>query len=310
MMFNDAKHDVVLELRQHLMSHPLYSALTYPPRFSSGEVNDAMIGYLKGQRPTPFTFAFLDPFGYKGLTQSLLHTVLQDFGCDVLFYFAYHPIKRVLYNRNDSLRKHVDALLGTHRVQRLRSLLQSNVGERQLEREILKALSASMRDIDGRGVLTFAFRQRSGRARHHLAFVSKSVRGYQVAKEAMARYSSWAYPGGVPSFEYVPAGYDLPLISAGSTPSIERLTRLIIDRCGGKRTTLQKAYDAVTFNTPYVEANVRMALVKIVSDLGATVYSRGAPSHLRGSRLPGAAEVLVPASHCDRQAGLGCARIR
>jgi three-Cys-motif partner protein len=296
MIFNDRKAKFVLELRDRLIAHSKYGLMAWKPQFSHGEVSEDLVAALRTRRPPPPTFAFIDPFGYKGVTQELIHMILQDFGCDVLFFFPYHAIKRVLANPNDKLRGHLEALLGPDRVALLRERFRTVHDERDNERAVLRALAESMRAIDGRDVLSFAFRRRTGHASHHLVFVSKHVRGYQVAKEAMGRSSSWTFPDGIPSLEFITPGYDHRLEIDVDAPSIEKLKLLLVRRNGGQCMSVESAYDSVTLGTPYVQKNVREALVSLIRDHGAVLYSNGVPGRLRGSLLPAKPRVLIPTS--------------
>lgn len=294
-LFNDHRKRSVLTLREHILAHPNYGAMASPPRFECGAVDEHTVAELRNRRPRVPTFAFIDPFGYKGLTQNLIDAVLQDYGCDVMFFFAYHPIKRVLNNPNDKLRGHVEALLGYDRVRSLRKHFNDGVPEMEMERLMIEALRDSMRAIGGCDVLTFAFRQRTGSATHHLAFVSKHVRGFQKAKEAMFHASSWFFDGNIPGLEFVEPGYDNALVRI-DPPSIDKLALMLVLRSAGRRISVQEAYDTVTFGTPYVQRNVREALVRLVQVHGAKVFGGGQPSKLRGSRLPANATIEIPRS--------------
>ena len=294
MLFNDHRARFVFALSELLLKHPEYASLRNPPMFSRGEVDESMVTELRTRRPKAPTFAFIDPFGYKGLTQTLIHTVLAEYGCDVLFFFAYHPIKRVLNNPNFKLRGHVESLLGAKRVAYLRELLRGGVSEKEMERSTIKALAESMRAIDGQDVLTFAFRRRTGYASHHLAFVSKNIRGFEVAKEAMARASSWSYADDIPSLEFVEQGYDNVLALDSNAPSISKLKALLVHRCGGQTLSYAQAYDQILLGTNYVKANVREAFVRLVREHDAPLFSDGRSAHLKGSRLPHNATIIVP----------------
>lgn len=293
MLFNDSREASVFELRDALMAHPHYKAMRYPPLFNVGEVNEDLVSDLRTRRPSTPTFAFIDPFGYKGLTQNLIHTILRDYGCDVMFFFSYHVIKRVLRNPNNKLRGHVEALLGRDRVATLRDTMAAGLAEPDLELAILDALADSMRAIDGQTVLTFPFRRWTGHASHHLAFVSKDPRGFKVAKEAMARNSSWWYDENIPSLEYIRPGFENVLLHV-DPPTIAKLMRLLVDRCGAQTLSVEDAYTSVLYDTPYYKPNVREALMRLVRDHSAAIYSGGRPSSLRGTKLPKDATVRIP----------------
>lgn len=293
MLFNDSREASVFELRDSLMAHPRFGAMRFKPRFSVGEVDQDMVADLRSRRPRTPTYAFIDPFGYKGLTQHLIHEILQEYGCDVMFFFSYHVIKRVLRNPNNRMRSHLDALLGTQRVDLLREMLVDHVPEHDLERAALDALAESMRAIDGQTVLSFAFRRSTGHASHHLAFVSKHPKGFEVAKEAMARNSSWWYDENIPSLEYCQPGFEHALLRV-DPPTIPKLMNLLVERCGGHIVSVEDAYVAVLYDTPYYKPNVRDAIMRLVRDHAASLYSDGQPSRLRGTKLPKNATVRIP----------------
>lgn len=293
MLFNDSREKSIFALRESMMAHPHFGDMRFPPQFSAGEVNEDMVAELRSRRPRTPTFAFIDPFGYKGLTQQLIREILREYGCDVMFFFSYHPIKRVLMNPNNKLRGHVEALLGRDRVAALRELFEQKVSECEMERAMLDALAESMRAIDGQTVLTFAFRRRTGHASHHLAFVSKHTRGFEVAKEAMASCSSWFHDDGIPSLEYVEPGYENTLVRV-NPPTIDGLMGSLAERLGGKTVSVDEAYSSVLFGTPYIRTNVREALVRFVQNHGATLFSDGQPAKMRGSRFPHNPTVRIP----------------
>ncbi len=73
------------------------------------------------------------------------------------------------------------------------------------ELTIVNEIAQALRDLGGKYVLPFRFRNEAGsRTSHHLIFVSKHFKGDQVMKEVMAKQSSETHEG-VASFEYNPA---------------------------------------------------------------------------------------------------------
>ena len=59
--------------------------------------------------------AFIDPWGYKGLTLRLVDAFLKDWGCDCLFFFNYGRINAGL--SNPMVHAHMAALFGEHQAQ-------------------------------------------------------------------------------------------------------------------------------------------------------------------------------------------------
>ena len=64
---------------------------------------------------------------------------------------------------------------------------------------VLEFLAQAIKELGGKFVLPFRFRNANGsRSTHHLIFVSKHVLGYEKMKEIMAKESS-THDQGVPS---------------------------------------------------------------------------------------------------------------
>jgi three-Cys-motif partner protein len=299
MLFNDRKKQFVLTLRQTLMSSSLYSSVKKPPSFTFGAVDQEMVRILRKHTPGPFTFAFIDPCGYAGLTRDLIETLLADYGCDVMFYFSYHAIRRVLSNSNSRLRSHIEALLGTERVRELVAFVQvdkSALDRFELERRVLAALRASMKEIKGQDVLTFAFRHPSGLAKRHLAFVSKNPRGFEKAKQAMAQASSARLEDDIPSFAYQPAGTGFRLLADAWQPSIQKLARHLVGRLGGQSVSVKEAFDSIP-GEPYIESNVRAALQLLIQKHGGALVDSDARRVVtRGAMFPKGSKVIIPTS--------------
>jgi hypothetical protein len=50
---------------------------------------DEQVTQLIERTHLPPTLSFLDPFGYKGLSNRLIQAYLKDFGCECIFFFNY-----------------------------------------------------------------------------------------------------------------------------------------------------------------------------------------------------------------------------
>jgi hypothetical protein len=102
------------------------------------------------------------------------------------------------------------------------------------ESTIIEELTSAIREMGGTYVLPFRFRNAAGsRTTHHLIFVSKHVRGYEIMKDVMARESS-SSDQGVPSFEYNQASHNQPFLSNFVKP-LDGLATELLERFAGKR---------------------------------------------------------------------------
>ena len=66
---------------------------------------------------------FIDPFGYKGLSQKLLRLALSKWGSDCIFLFNYNRVRAAI--NNPLFANHINALFGEGRADELRSTLNS-----------------------------------------------------------------------------------------------------------------------------------------------------------------------------------------
>jgi len=205
------------------------------------------------------TLLFVDPWGYKGLSLRLVESVLKDWGCDCIFFFNYNRISMGL--TNDLVKEHMDALFGENCAATLRAEIQ-NVGTSERELIIIEELCQTLKGKENRFVLPFRFRNNSGmRTSHHLIFVSKHFKGYEIMKEIMAKESSENIQG-VPSFEYSPAAQRQPLLFELSRP-IEDLEKMLIDDYKGKTLKMEDIYCEHNVGRRYIKRNYKTVLKKM-----------------------------------------------
>jgi hypothetical protein len=83
-----------------------------------------------------------------------------------------------------------------------RSVVASRYALGLVSRAILGEIAEAFKETGGEFFLVFRFwKETERRFSHHLLFVSKNFRGYQIMKDIMSKESS-AFDQGVPSFEY------------------------------------------------------------------------------------------------------------
>jgi three-Cys-motif partner protein len=102
------------------------------------------------------------------------------------------------YNRinmglpNPAVDLHMDALFGDDRANTLRNRLQ-DLNSTDRETAIIEEIAEALKELGGKFVLPFTFKNESGRrTSHHLVFVSKAFKGYEIMKEIMAKQSTSA----------------------------------------------------------------------------------------------------------------------
>lgn len=229
--------------------------LQHFPRVLNAEVGTEIVQMFEQMKLVPTLF-FVDPWGYKGLSLRLIGSILKDWGCDCIFFFNYNRINMGLTNL--VVRDHMNALFGNDKADEVRNVME---GKSPVERELIvvEAISQALKDLGGEFVLPFTFKRANGdRTSHHLIFVTKNVRGYEIMKDIMARQSSSAEQG-VPSFEYNPASQAQPLLFELSKP-LEDLSATLLDKYAGQTLTMKKIYESHHIGRRYIKPNYKEAL--------------------------------------------------
>jgi three-Cys-motif partner protein len=258
--FNDRNPEFATRLRSNIQKITGIESLVHQPQVHSVEV-DEEVADVFGRAALIPSFSFVDPFGYKGITQSLLKGMLKDWGCDLILFFSYARINAAI--DNEIFEEHISALFGEDRLRDLRARLQ---GKRPWEREalILETFSQVLRDLGFKYVLPFTF-QRKGQDRtsHHLILVTKHPLGYTVMKKIMAGESS-EYDQGVPSFTYSRSlgEAETPLLFSLDRP-LELLADDLLEKFEGQSLTMKEVFERHHLGTRYVERNYKTALGRL-----------------------------------------------
>jgi len=256
-IFNDKNEGNKRSLETEIQSIPNLHLLKYQPQVLNEEVGDKIVQNLEQAKLVP-TLCFVDPWGYKGLSLRLVNSVLKDWGCDCIFFFNHNRISMGL--SNPFVVEHMNALFGQERADDLRERLE---GMEPFEREmtIVNELTIALKELGGEYVLPFCFKNERGvRTSHHLIFVSKHVRGYEIMKEIMAEYSS-NKDQGVPSFEYNPADERYSLLFELTRP-LDELVHMLPEDFAGKTISMKKIYEEHHVGKPYIKRNYKEALVR------------------------------------------------
>jgi len=255
-VFNDKDERHARELEVAIKALPGIETLQYQPVVLNEEVGTEMVKQFQTTTLVPTLF-FVDPWGYKGLSLQLVNSVLKDWGCDCVFFFNYNRISMGL--SNPAVEDHMNALFGKPRADALRPKLEGLAPygrELMIVEELCKALESSG---EKRFVLPFRFLNDQGtRTSHHLIFVSKHFRGYEIMKSIMAKESS-RRDQGVPSFEYNPADDRFHRLFDLTAP-IDELEGGLLDYFAGRRLTMKHIYLEHNVGRPFIEKNYKDAL--------------------------------------------------
>lgn len=252
-LFNDLDSDATQSLETAIKSLPGIDKLKYAPQVINQEVGTEIVKRFREMRLVPTLF-FVDPWGYKGLSLKLVNAVVKDWACECVFFFNYNRINAGL--GNDAVREHMDALFGD-RADELRAALEG-LDPTARELTIVERLSIALNPGGTRFVLPFRFRQATERTSHHLIFVTKNFRGYDIMKKIMAKESSKTEQG-VASFEYNPADERFPTLFELNRP-LEELQAMLLRDYAGRPIRFRDLYEKHSVGRPYVDSNYKAVL--------------------------------------------------
>jgi len=272
-IFNDKDEEHVRTLEKEIAGLPGIEKLRHKPVVWNQEVGDQIAAGFETTRPIP-PLAFVDPWGYKGLSLRLLNAFLRSWGSDCIFFFNYARINAGL--SNPFVREHMEALFGQERARVLSAQLEP-MSPGQREATIVDELASALREHGGsqkRFVLPFCFKNKTGkRSTHHLVLVTKHFKGYEVMKGIMAKASS-KQEDGVASFTYCPpTGREQPLLFKLNRP-LEDLRGMLLRDFAGRTAPMQAIYKEHTVDTPYIAKNYKDVLAGLEQDGMVTTRGR------------------------------------
>ncbi len=272
-LFEDKDPEATQSLSNALAQVDGIEKLKLAPKLSHGEsVRTHIEEYFQSRAIVP-TFMFLDPFGYVGLTRTLMQAILKDWGCELAFYFNFNRINAAV--RNSTVRSRMDELFGNDRVEAAKAVLNMHPDEVTRERILLDSLRDALYEIGAKHVLCYRFRRPTGCIDHHLVFATKNLDPAQkIMKGIMARVSSTIDSDGVGSFEFNPSLPNAPLPLAQESPT-QRLAKDLMQSFHGRQMTVAEIYAAHNEGTPFTIGNYQQALRILAYDEHAVTVERG-----------------------------------
>ena len=195
-IFNEGDPDTAAKLEHNIVESLASKQLRHKPKVTCAKVEEDILHEIGGVPRCP-TLLFADPWGYKGLSLSLLSQFLKGFGNDLIFFFNYKRINSAIVN--SVLEEPIDAVFGKTRADKLRTDL---VGLKGLAREgaILDAVETAFKELGARSPVRYRFVS-EGRSSHYLMFVSKHELGTDIMKSVMSAESPRDEEG-VPTFQF------------------------------------------------------------------------------------------------------------
>jgi len=260
-LFNDKDSSNTASLSAAIDQLQGVKQLRYAPSVYNEEVGDEIAKMFSGRNLIP-TFFFVDPWGYKGLSLNLVSSIIKDWGCDCVFFFNYNRVNMGV--SNDQFKQHMNSLFGEDRLVTLRNAVR-NTSPTEREMIVVQALCDALKNNGSRYVLPFRFKDGDGkRTSHHLIFISKGFRGYEIMKEIMHKESSNT-TGGVASFEYNPQD---ALYTQGSlfdllSRPLDELQGMLFEQYAGRTIDFKVLYEEHSVDRPYIKKNYKDVLAEL-----------------------------------------------
>ena len=268
-IFNDKSKEHCSSLKDAINKLEGISKLKHKPSVFDAEVDDALAEIFEDVKLPP-SLAFIDPWGYKGLSLRLVDALIKDWGCDCIFFFNYARINAGL--SNPTVKKHMTALFSSRSESLSAELKQLDPKER--ESVIIEALAEELGSLSNKLVLPFSFMNDSGsRTSHHIIFVTKEFKGYEVMKDIMARQSS-SIEQGVANFQYCPANNNKQGLLFELNRPLDDLESMLLNQYAGKTLKFDQVYKEHSVGKPYTKKNYKDVLKGMENKKTIHTYGR------------------------------------
>jgi hypothetical protein len=198
-----------------------------------------------------------------------------------VLFFNYNRINPGLNNL--AVQARMSEIFGEDRATELREqLVRRSPYER--EQRIIQATVEALQGQGKRYVLPFQFKKEGvTRTSHHLFFVTKHIRGYDIMKEVMAKKSS-RHEQGVASFGYDPNIRREPLQpSLFPTPGpLDFLAKTLLQKFAGQQLSVIEIFRQHHVGTPYLLSNYK-TILKHLEEQGTIVINPLANRRRKGT---------------------------
>jgi three-Cys-motif partner protein len=207
--------------------------------------------YTKKRQSLPPTFAFIDPFGWKGVPFSIVKQVMSYQSCEVLVTFMYEEINRFLSQGQQG--ENFDSFFGTPRWRDCNSIIEPHTRNRFLHDLYVEQLRST---AGAKYVRSFEMRNGRDVTDYFLFYATNSRKGLQKMKEAMWKVDA------VGEFTFSDATDPNQMVLFGE-PAVDVLKEQILRRFSGRDATVADVEEFVLAETAFRETHYK----KILKDL-------------------------------------------
>ena len=257
-VFHDRDEQALKKLKKEIISSPVARKLKNPPLVIQGDATDLDSRIVEASKKHP-TFSFVDPFGYKALSRNVIGQLLKGWGNDVVFFFNYSDVNRAL--SNPVMERNMSDLFGQSVYNSL-ALELDKCAPRERRKVIIDAFIKAATDRLEAYALPFGFSgQGTHRESHHLIFLSKHFRGYEIMRDVMLKRNN--RQGGSLSdlgFSDINKGYNF-LFEFGENP--DNLHIRLQEKHSNKALNRDDLYERDCIGTVFTKKDYNAALKKL-----------------------------------------------
>jgi three-Cys-motif partner protein len=220
-----------------------------------------IIAYLEDQKAALApTLAFIDPFGWSGVSLRTISALLSFNRCEVLFNFMYDSVNRWVTDERPGIANHFDELFGTGLDERL---LADEMDTEDRKEYLSELYVRQLREVAGfRFVRKFEMiNKQRGRTAYFLIFGTRNRRGLEVMKDAMWKLDPltgvrFAGEAGAQEMLFEPE------------PDFAPLRRAVLQRFAGRRATVEEVEIFVVDETDYKKSHYKKQVLKPLEEEG------------------------------------------
>lgn len=203
------------------------------------------------------TFAFLDPFGFKGVPFDLVSRLLAYRSCEALIYFPVDSINRWLEHPGTKVKQHICALLGVDDLRGVKNISGNRV-------EHLRLLYQQQLSTVARFVRYFEMRNNVDRTLYYLFFASNHALGHRKMKEAF-----WAVDA-AGGYRFSDATNPDQLLLFDEDPA-PKLAQDLQSQFAGRKIRVAEIIPWIDDETAYTERHMKAALRLLETNQCVTV---------------------------------------
>jgi len=207
----------------------------------------------------PATFAFIDPFGFKGIPFDLVARLLEKPKTEVFINLMAEHINRFIDHPDEKIPEHIVKVFGTKEIQQIPKKATNRFNEiRLLYQKQLKKHAQFVRFFEMQG--------KHHNVIYYLFFATKDSLGHEKMKEAfwsVDSESGFKFSDATNPNQYL-------LFQHDETP---KLAQIILNHFKSQKATVDKVSQFVLDETIYLKTHLKQALKLLEKDAKIQVYS-------------------------------------